>query len=306
MMRCVQKSNASGSPVISSAQIPARQPVSHGIRRGEFDEGEGDTFIWFRQFRAVPHARLLLVDGRPVELGSRAFDLLILLIEASGELVTKDEIMDRIWPATTVDESNLRVQMAALRKVLGKDRDIIKTIPGRGYVFAEEVKRGPMISLHERAFPFPNHMPASDLPNRRILDRVGPIAAHHENQPTIAVIDDDPDIRESLHGLLRSVGWRVEVYGSVEELLINYQSVHPGCLVLDVWLPGRSGLDFHAELARSNVRLPVILMSGHADVPMSVQAMKSGAVEFLTKPVRYQDLLNAIESALGSQMTARC
>jgi DNA-binding response OmpR family regulator len=303
MIRRVQSSSAAVSLVTSSEQTPVQQPASPGTKRQEFNEGNSDAVIWFRQFRAVPHARQLLVDGRPVDLGSRAFDLLIMLIEASGELVTKAEIMDRVWPSTTVDESNLRVQMAALRKVLGNDRDIIKTIPGRGYVFAEEVERGPMTSLPEHAFP--HHMSASDLPSRPILDGVE-LPAHPEAQPTIVVIDDDPDIRESLHGLLRSVGLRVEVFSSVEELMTNDRSVHPGCLVLDVWLPGRSGLDFHAELAKSNARLPVIFMSGHADVPMSVQAMKSGAVEFLTKPVRYQDLLSAIETALGPKAAVRC
>jgi FixJ family two-component response regulator len=126
-----------------------------------------------------------------------------------------------------------------------------------------------------------------------------------EPQPTVIVIDDDRDVREALEGLLRSVGLRVELFGSANEFLGRGQSDIPGCLVLDVRLPGRSGLDFHGDLVRANVRLPVIFISGHADVPMSVRAMKAGAVEFLTKPVRHQDFLDAIQSALAADRVRR-
>ena len=113
-------------------------------------------------------------------------------------------------------------------------------------------------------------------------------------EPTVVVIDDDEEIREGLQGLLGSVGLRVELFASVQEFLGGARPDRPGCLVLDVRLPGRSGLDFHDDLAVANVHMPVIFISGHADVPMSVRAMKAGAVEFLTKPVRHQDLLDAI------------
>jgi len=126
-----------------------------------------------------------------------------------------------------------------------------------------------------------------------------------EAQPTVVVIDDDPDIREALRGLLRSVGLRAELFASVQEFLDSGHPDLPGCLVLDVRLPGRSGLDFQEELAKANLHLPIIFISGHADVPMSVRAMKSGAVEFLTKPVRDQDLLDAIQLAIA-QDRARC
>jgi len=112
------------------------------------------------------------------------------------------------------------------------------------------------------------------------------------------VIDDDRDIREALQGLLRSVGLRVELFASVQEFLDSGQLSRPGCLVLDVRLPGRSGLDFHDDLVSANVHLPVVFISGHADVQMSVRAMKAGAIEFLTKPVRHQDLLDAIQRAI--------
>jgi len=126
-----------------------------------------------------------------------------------------------------------------------------------------------------------------------------------EAEATIAVIDDDPDIREALRGLLRSVGLRVELFASVQEFLGTARPDLPGCLILDVRLPGRSGLDLQDELAKANMQLPVIFISGHADVPMSVRAMKAGAVEFLTKPVRDQDLLDAIQLALANDRARR-
>ena len=130
-------------------------------------------------------------------------------------------------------------------------------------------------------------------------------ASDDEARPTVVVIDDDQDIREALQGLLRSVGLRVELFASVPEFLDSTRPDRPGCLVLDVRLPGRSGLDFHDDLVKAKVHLPVIFISGHADVPMSVRAMKSGAVEFLTKPVRHQDLLDAIQRAIGHDRARR-
>jgi len=122
---------------------------------------------------------------------------------------------------------------------------------------------------------------------------------------TVAVIDDDPDIREALRGLFRSVGLNVELFASVQEFLGTARPDWPGCLVLDVRLPGRSGLDLQDELAKAKIHLPVIFISGHADVPMSVRAMKAGAVEFLTKPVRDQDLLDAIQLAIARDRARR-
>lgn len=124
-------------------------------------------------------------------------------------------------------------------------------------------------------------------------------------EPTVVVIDDDPDVRDALDGLLRSVGLRAELFASTNEFLQATRADRPGCLVLDVRLPGRSGLDFHDDLIRANIRIPVIFISGHADVPMSVRAMKTGAVEFLTKPVRNQDLLDAIQVAIERDLALR-
>jgi FixJ family two-component response regulator len=119
-----------------------------------------------------------------------------------------------------------------------------------------------------------------------------------EAPPTIVVIDDDPAIRDSLGGLLRSVGLQAKLLASVSEFLKSGRPNSPTCLVLDVRLPGRSGLDFQRELTAADIHLPVIFITGHGDIPMSVQAMKGGAIEFLTKPFRDQDLLDAIEIGL--------
>jgi FixJ family two-component response regulator len=115
---------------------------------------------------------------------------------------------------------------------------------------------------------------------------------------TVIVVDDDLSTREALEGLLRSVGLLVELFGSAQEFLSAKLPKGPACLVLDVRLPGRSGLDFQNELAAASISLPIIFITGHGDIPMSVKAMKAGAVEFLTKPFRDQDLLDAVQLAL--------
>ncbi|HZL61763.1 MAG TPA: response regulator transcription factor [Pseudolabrys sp.] len=115
-----------------------------------------------------------------------------------------------------------------------------------------------------------------------------------EDQPVVFVIDDSPSVRDALDGLIRSVHLNVRSFGSTEEFLLFKRPDAPGCIVLDVRLPGLSGLDFHREMTKSNVDLPVIFITGHGDVPMSVRAIKAGAIEFLPKPFRDQDLLDAI------------
>lgn len=121
-----------------------------------------------------------------------------------------------------------------------------------------------------------------------------------EDVPIVYVIDDDDAIREALDGLLRSVGLKMIGFGSPREFLAFGRSAVPSCLVLDVRLPGSSGLEFQRELSAQGERIPIIFVTGHGDIPMSVRAMKDGAVEFLTKPFRDQDLLDAIQSALAA------
>ena len=122
---------------------------------------------------------------------------------------------------------------------------------------------------------------------------------------TVFIIDDDAGVREAIQGLLKSVGLRSESFASPQEFLKNWSSNGPSCLVLDVRLPGVSGLDVQHHLAEAGVHVPVIFLTGHGDIPMSVKAMKSGAVEFLTKPFREQDLLDAIQQALDLDRVAR-
>jgi FixJ family two-component response regulator len=126
-----------------------------------------------------------------------------------------------------------------------------------------------------------------------------------EPQSVVFVIDDDAGLRESLKSLLNSVGLHVEVFASAAQFLAAKLPNVPSCLVLDVRLPGLSGLDFQAELAKSEIRVPIIFITGHGDIPMSVRAMKAGAIEFLTKPLREQDLLDAVQSGLDRDRARR-
>jgi len=114
----------------------------------------------------------------------------------------------------------------------------------------------------------------------------------------VFVVDDDPLLRGSVSSLLRSFGLQVRVFASASEFLQEKRPPLPSCLVLDIRLPGESGLDFQAELSRRSIHIPIIFMTGHGDIPMSVRAMKAGAVEFLTKPFREQDMLDAVKLAL--------
>src|ERR1700728_1936683 len=124
-------------------------------------------------------------------------------------------------------------------------------------------------------------------------------------KPTVLVIDDDPDLRASVGRLLRSVGLETQLFASISDFLKSDPPDGPTCLVLDVRLPGQSGLDFQRELAAANRELPIIFITGHGDIPMSVQAMKGGAIEFLTKPFRDQELLDAIHLGLSRDRAAR-
>jgi len=125
-----------------------------------------------------------------------------------------------------------------------------------------------------------------------------------EPPPIVFVVDDDPSVRRAIKRLIGSVGLRVELFGSPQEF-INRRPDAPSCLVLDIRLPGISGLDFQRELAHSGIHIPIIFITAHGDIPMTVRAMKAGAVEFLTKPFRDQDLLDAIQIALEMDRTRR-
>ena len=126
-----------------------------------------------------------------------------------------------------------------------------------------------------------------------------------ELQSIVFVVDDDASVRNALRSLIRSVGLQVELFGSAQEFLQSKRSDVPSCLILDIRLPGISGLDFQRKLAEANIPVPIIFITGHGDIPMSVRAMKAGAVEFLTKPFRDQDLLDAIHVALERDRARR-
>ena len=131
----------------------------------------------------------------------------------------------------------------------------------------------------------------------------GDLAAGGE--PVVLVIDDDIAIRESLASLFQSVGLRVKVFGSAPALLQSSLPNAPSCLVLDIRLPGISGLDFQVDLEKAGIRIPIIFMTGHGDIPMSVQAMKAGAIDFLTKPLRPQEMIHAVTRALAADQKRR-
>ena len=126
-----------------------------------------------------------------------------------------------------------------------------------------------------------------------------------EQDPVVFVIDDDRMIREGLQSLIRSIGLRVETFASAQDFLIAKRPDVPACLVLDVRMPGVSGLDLQLKLSDAGIHIPIIFVTGHGDIPMSVRAMKEGAHEFLTKPVRGQDLLDAIQKAIASDRGSR-
>ncbi len=224
---------ASGSEIHSIGRDPTlgRDPSEDAIR--------------FRRFQLFPSARLLLRDGRPIEIGSRAFDLLTILLASRGSVVSKEEIFRHVWPSTVVEESNLRWQMVSLRKVLGEDGDLIKTIPGRGYLFACEVgEAGTGVRESNSLAPAPS---ASDLGSLAVSFPHDPVPG---NEPVVVVIDNDPNIREAIYGLLRSVGLRAECFATVREFTDSVPPSPPCCLILDVWLPGQNGLDFQAAVGQ--------------------------------------------------------
>lgn len=185
--------------------------------------------IRFGRFCVLPQARQLLIDGQSVELGSRAFDLLLVLIEEPGTLITKDEIIRRVWPNRVVEESNLKMQMSALRRILNADRHVIKTVHGRGYVFTSKVTTAssePDLLAPSNFEPSPSKLgpPPTIVPNPRSTHPQSVtgsrmIATAEKAPPVIVVIDDDPDRRGALRKFLRAEGLCVEAFASMQELL---------------------------------------------------------------------------------------
>jgi FixJ family two-component response regulator len=124
-------------------------------------------------------------------------------------------------------------------------------------------------------------------------------------ETTIAIVDDDPSVRKGLERLIRSVGWKTETFGSAQAFLASARTEAPTCIVLDLQLPGLSGLELQKQMTEAGVETPIVFLTGHGDIPASVKAMKAGAIEFLTKPVDEQDLLNAIQEAIERDRRTR-
>ncbi|MGF6312014.1 FixJ family two-component response regulator [Bradyrhizobium sp. i1.8.4] len=132
-----------------------------------------------------------------------------------------------------------------------------------------------------------------------------PPAPANADDPIVFVVDDDASVRDALSNLFRSVGLRTAAFGSAHEFLQHKPADVPSCLILDIRLPRLSGLDFQAELAKADIHIPIIFMTGHGDIPMTVRAMKAGAVDFLTKPFRDQDMLDAVTTAIERDRNRR-
>jgi len=126
-----------------------------------------------------------------------------------------------------------------------------------------------------------------------------------ESDAIIAIVDDDPSVRQGLQRLIRSAGWKPETFGSAQEFLDRRRTETPSCLVLDLQLPGLSGLDLQKQMAEAGLETPIVFLTGHGDIPASVKAMKAGAIEFLTKPVDEEDLLRAIQEAIERDRRTR-
>lgn len=197
---------------IQEAQL-AQRTLSHFppemLRGGDHAEPfrEEEAPLRFRQFLLLPNERALLCKGSPVEIGSRAFDLLTILLRSRGKIVTKEEIVKYVWPCTFVEESNLRFQMASLRRALGHDRDLIKTIPGRGYLFAAEPEPRPLREAGLIASA-PGLLP-SNRPDRRepcvttVHDLVGQASAG--TRIAVVILEGEGGLREILSSLLQTL-----------------------------------------------------------------------------------------------------
>lgn len=280
--------------------------------------------------------REVLAGAQPIKLGSRAFDILELLIAARGGLVTKDELLARVWPHSVVEENNLQVHISMLRKVLGGGRDLIKTIPGRGYRLLLDAPDGEAAD----AVPEPGPAPERGLETGgrdhlliALLERLGlqdmleanhsarrvapPLAADPCAQPwwqgspvavsppmnsmdaLVYIVDDEISVRTALSRLLRSAGIASRSFSCAEDFLQEPFAEQLACLVLDVNLQAGSGFDLQQALRQRGCQMPIIFMTGYGTIPMSVKAIKAGAQEFLTKPFDEGQLLEAVDSALA-------
>lgn len=231
-----------GSPSgLDDAAKAAPEAASGGVRTAGRSEARQDggaglhgtnalpDILAFRDYTLVPKSRQLRRNRRDVEIGGRAFDLLTLLVSSRGQVVTKEQILAYVWPSMTVEESNLRFQMAALRKVLGNDRDMIKTVAGRGYIFVANDELG---ALDDDMESSAHHVPALNPPDRHRQSDLS-VVPGFENAPDVVLIGDE-SVREALGGLLDFMGLTVEAHRSVQAFLETQPRAMRKCLILDV------------------------------------------------------------------------
>jgi DNA-binding winged helix-turn-helix (wHTH) protein len=256
--RDVMFKNGEAFAAASTLRQFARQPMSHwdppSTSRHEVSVSS-DAVIRFGRFCVLPRARQLLLDGQPIELGSRAFDLLMALIEAPGILITKKEIMSRVWPDTVVEESNLKVQMSALRRVLSADREVIKTVHGRGYVFTSKVtaasidpdalaRLGAESTAPQLGPMLPASLPSYGSPRRQWASGCLRVVSHDKAPPVVVVIDNDPDIRDALRELPQAIGLCVQSFASVKNSSIAPLRTSPRAWFSTSSCPDEAGLSF--------------------------------------------------------------
>jgi RNA polymerase sigma factor (sigma-70 family) len=221
-------------------------------------------------------------DGQMLRMGGRAFDILATLIRADGRIVSKDALISQVWRNTVVENNNLEVHISHLRKLLG-GKDFIQTVPRRGY------------RLQPVEVPPPQSAP---LPHPTFGQVQSAPPPHTEGPAMIYIIDDDEPVRTALSRLLRAEGIAHVLFTSAEEFLDARLPCSPACLLLDVDLPAATGLDLQAELVRRGLPWPIVFMTGYGTIPMSVQAIKAGAVEFLTKPFDEDQLLATLQQVM--------
>jgi DNA-binding winged helix-turn-helix (wHTH) protein len=193
-----------------------------GMSRGEAaHRADPSSVLRFRRFSILPEARVLLASNSPVSIGSRAFDLLVVLAQARGTLVTKEAIIRQVWPSTIVEESNLRFQMACVRKALGRDRDLIKTVPGRGYLLAADVDEPSVRPVPGDARPA---WPPTDIARPPVWSDLVPDHSGEDGRPTLVLFGEDEPTRERVQALLRLAGLQVQLFGSVNAFLSDIRA----------------------------------------------------------------------------------
>ena len=191
-----------------------------GVSTSVPDRHDFAVALKFRQFQLFHRARLLFREGQTVIIGDRAFDLLTVLLKARGTVLSKNEIMRQVWPSTIVDESNLRFQMTMLRKILGSDRDIIKTVSGRGYVLAADIDIAPAVESEPTALPvMPTSSSAAGATRRGRSLQFTSSPGHSHSK--VIVVESDQGLCERLNGFLQSAGIVVECFSSVEEFFVR-------------------------------------------------------------------------------------